>query len=62
MRILADENIPHSVVEILRKKDHDVVTLYELGKKGISDGEVIEIARDDNRTILTLDPDFGRIY
>lgn len=34
MRILADENIPFSVVKFLKEKGHDVVTLYDLNKRG----------------------------
>ncbi len=40
MRILADENIPLSVVKALREKGYDIVTLYDLGKKGITDEKV----------------------
>ena len=62
MRILADENIPLSVVKFLKKEGHDVVTLYDLNKRGISDIEVVETAEKDDRIILTLDLDFGHMY
>ena len=62
MRILADENIPLSVVKFLKKEGHDVLTLYDLNKRGISDIEVVETAEKDDRIILTLDLDFGHMY
>lgn len=62
MRILADENIPFSVVKFLKKEGYDVVTLYDLNKRGISDMEVVETAEKDDRIILTLDLDFGHMY
>jgi len=61
MRILADENIP-SVVKFIKEKGHDVVTLYDLNKREISDVEVVETAEKDDRIILTLDLDFGHMY
>jgi len=60
MRILADENIP-SVVKFIKEKGHDVVTLYDLNKREISDVEVVETAEKDDRIILTLDLDFGHM-
>ena len=62
MRILADENIPFSVVKFIKEKGHDVVTLYDLNKREISDVEVVETAEKDDRIILTLDLDFGHMY
>jgi len=62
MRILADENIPLSVVKALKEEGHDIVTLYDLGKTGITDESVVDVAEREDRIILTLDLDFGHIY
>lgn len=62
MRILANENIPRSVVKVLKEKGHDIATLYDLGKSGITDNEVMETAEKEDRAILTLNLDFGHIY
>jgi predicted nuclease of predicted toxin-antitoxin system len=62
MKVLADENIPLSAVKFLRAGGHDVATLLDIGKTGIPDSEVVEIAEKDGRIILTLDIDFGHIY
>ena len=62
MRFLADENIHSSVVEFLRSKGLDVVTVVELDKARIKDTEVADLAQKEKRIILTLDLDFGYIY
>lgn len=62
MRLLADENIPLSVIKFLRERGQDVVTLHELNRLGIADIEVIDLAEKDNRIVLTLDLDFGHMY
>jgi uncharacterized protein DUF5615 len=55
-RLLADENFPLPVVEELRQRGHDVVTLYESGKAGqqVSDDEVLSVAIEEKRALLTL--------
>ena len=55
MKVLADENIPLSAVKFLRARGHDVTTLLDIGKTGIPDSEVVEIAEKDGRIILTLE-------
>jgi len=62
MRFLADENISLSVVNFLMARGHDVLTLSDIKKTGISDEEVAEIGEKENRIVLTLDSDFGYIY
>jgi predicted nuclease of predicted toxin-antitoxin system len=54
-RLLADENLPVAVVEALRSHGHDVVTLVgsSLGS-GASDAEVLDLARDEGRVVVTL--------
>lgn len=56
--ILADENIPFSIIEALRFKGIDVYAVYE-ENRGISDETIIEIAKRSKRIILTEDKDFG---
>jgi predicted nuclease of predicted toxin-antitoxin system len=52
----ADENFPRPVVEQLRRLGLDVLTMYEDGKanQSLTDEEVLAIANDKQRTILTL--------
>ncbi len=58
--ILADENIPYSLVKELRKEGIVVKYLTE-EKRGITDEKVIELANKENLIILTLDSDFLRL-
>jgi predicted nuclease of predicted toxin-antitoxin system len=58
LKLLADENIDRPVVEKLRARDVDVLYIDEVGK-GVSDEEVVEMARDRNLVIVTFDRDFS---
>ena len=58
---LADENIHPQVVSYLRRRDHDIRTLNELASLGISDTQVLQIAYQSGRVVLTHDSDFGRL-
>lgn len=60
MRFLADESCDFAVVGALRGAGHDVSAVAELAS-GISDREVIDLARAENRVVLTEDKDFGQL-
>jgi hypothetical protein len=55
-RLFADANFPLPVVEELRVLHHDVATIQGTDKAGVRlpDQEVLELAIDDNRAVLTL--------
>jgi len=55
-RLYANENFPLPVVIELRNLAHDVLTSFEAGKanQAISDEDVLEFARSQNRAVLTL--------
>ena len=61
MKFLADMGISQSTVNWLREKGHDAIHLREEGLHRISDIEVIEKGRKEERIILTCDLDFGDI-
>jgi predicted nuclease of predicted toxin-antitoxin system len=58
-RILADENIPKTAIQILRNSSFDVIPVWEI-RPGLSDDDVVNIAVSEGRIILTFDKDFGR--
>ncbi len=58
LKLLADENIPRKISIILRELGIDIIRLQDLGIRGISDRELINIANQHNKTILTRDSDF----
>ncbi|MFN0050708.1 MAG: DUF5615 family PIN-like protein [Planctomycetales bacterium] len=52
----ANENFPLAVVEELRRRGHDVITIQETGMadRRTPDGEVLQFALGDGRAVLTL--------
>lgn len=60
MQFLADESCDFAIVHALRTVGHDVTAIAELSS-GISDREVIEMARSEDRVVLTEDKDFGQL-
>lgn len=58
MRFLANENIPFPSIDFLLQSGIDVISIARQFP-GITDEEVIEIAISTNRTIITLDSDYG---
>jgi predicted nuclease of predicted toxin-antitoxin system len=60
--VLADQNIHPSVVEGLRVRAVDVVTLSEAGiDASAPDVEILEACRATGRVVLTHDGDFGTL-
>lgn len=57
-RFLADECCPTSIVAALRERGFDVRYVAE-EVLGLSDVEVLSIATDQDRVLLTTDKDFG---
>jgi predicted nuclease of predicted toxin-antitoxin system len=60
MRFLADENFPGPIVDLLRRKAHDVIWA-RTHFSGWTDSDLIDQAEADGRLILTLDNDFWQI-
>lgn len=60
MRLLADENIPRSLVAALRER-FDVVWGQEIFQRE-SDASLVSRALAEGRVILTMDADFGTLY
>jgi len=60
MQILADENLPGKAVQGLRDGGHDVLWIRET-LPGITDPEIMRIAVEEQRIIVTFDKDFGEL-
>ena len=56
--LIADENIPLPIIEMLFKNGIDTVSIFE-NNRGISDIEIITMAQNPAKIILTEDKDFG---
>ncbi|MBK7218270.1 MAG: DUF5615 family PIN-like protein [Candidatus Promineofilum sp.] len=58
MRFLVDENAGPSIARWLREMGHDVFSVYD-SARGLADSEVMRMAFEDNRILITSDKDFG---
>ena len=60
-KILTDENIQTSIVDLLRQLGFDVLDVKEQRWTGSSDQDLLDKAYIDKRVIFTHDSDFGKI-
>lgn len=60
MLFLADESCDFAVVRALREAGHDVTAVAEVTPRA-EDEAVVELARGQQRILLTEDKDFGRL-
>lgn len=60
MKFLANENVPTASVTLLKSNGFDI-TAIGLEYAGISDEEVMHIAIQEDRTIITYDSDYGEL-
>lgn len=61
LRFLLDENVPRSVLRVLKRKGFDAVEVTDLKPAGLRNSEVAELAVKESRFIVTLDSDFLRL-
>ena len=59
MNFVADAGISARTVEFLREQGHDVVHVRDIGMQRAKDSEILELARSQDRIVLTFDLDFG---
>lgn len=60
LRVLANENFPGPVIQELRRKGHDVVSVKEV-MRGAEDRVVLARAQEEGRLVITFDKDFGEL-
>ena len=60
-KFLVDENIPFPVASFLRSKGFDVKEVHQSITPGASDASVMELARQEERVLLTFDKHFADI-
>jgi predicted nuclease of predicted toxin-antitoxin system len=61
MKFLADMGISPGVVNELRRLGYDAIHLQERGWERLSDGAILQKAREEHRIVLTHDLDFGEL-
>jgi len=60
MRFVVDECTGPAVAQWLRQQNHDVISVFD-EIRGADDKEVIKIASEQNRILITNDKDFGEL-
>jgi len=61
IRVILDQGLPRSTVEILSNEGWDVVHVGEIGMAKASDSDILAFAMKENRIVMTLDADFHAI-
>ena len=61
MRFLLDMGISPATGEHLAESGHEAVHLIDLTMDRASDHEILDLAKKENRVVLTHDLDFGRL-
>ena len=57
LKLLADENFNSSIVRglLLKRPEMDIVRVQDIGMSGAEDTAILEVAAEQNRTLLTHD-------
>ena len=61
MKLLLDQDVYAITAKFLVDAGHDVVLVAQLGLSQASDEEILMIARQENRILLTRDRDYGNL-
>jgi predicted nuclease of predicted toxin-antitoxin system len=61
MKFLLDMPVSSSLLEILRSYGHEGVHAHQIGKARASDEELLALARQEERVIVTAGLDFPRL-
>lgn len=61
VKFLTDENVSPKVVKAMRAKGYDIKDIKEEKLFGISDHQVLTLAKKENRAIITYDKDFANL-
>lgn len=61
MKFKIDENLPIDIADILFQKGHDAKSVIDQNLSGEDDPDIAAICQNEERTLITLDTDFGDI-
>jgi predicted nuclease of predicted toxin-antitoxin system len=61
MKLLLDQGVPRSAAALLVSDGHDAVHVGDVGLSAAADAQVLSAARNEQRTVVTLDADFHAI-
>jgi predicted nuclease of predicted toxin-antitoxin system len=58
VEFLLDENVSHSLKNLINSKGSKAITLQELNKRGIKNSILLKLARKLDKILITYDKDF----
>lgn len=58
MKLLLDQGLPRTAVDLLRAVGIDAVHVGDIGYATAEDATILQLARDEQRVVVTLDADF----
>jgi predicted nuclease of predicted toxin-antitoxin system len=58
IRLLLDQGLPRSTVELLRAEGWDVLHVFQCGLSAAPDQQILDYAGSTDRVVCTLDADF----
>jgi predicted nuclease of predicted toxin-antitoxin system len=61
MKVLVDESVAADIIAVLKEWDFDVKVLAQAYPDTLSDEEVLAIAQEEERHLVTADPDFEKL-
>ncbi len=61
MKFLLDQDVYAATARFLLDLGHDVVPVASIGLSRAQDQEILRIAQEQNRTLITRDRDFGNL-
>ena len=61
MRFLLDENVDYRLVSFLLKRGYDVTSVAKDYLYGVADEDVLAMATQEHRILITNDKDFGEL-
>lgn len=62
IRFYLDEHLAHAIAEALRRRDVDVATVADVGRRGLSDVEQLNWSTQQNRVLVSRDPDYLTLH
>ncbi len=61
MKFLIDEDLPHSIVQFLKRYGHEAFDVRDIGLRGAKDSAIAAYAQNKGMCIVTGDYDFADI-